>query len=551
MHRSKTPPTRQRPAPCLFLILALAVTACGPSTDDQRQATRPVIVLGIDGGEWSVIERLWEEGKLPHLKAFAERGVTAPLATNYTASPVIWTTIATGRRPEDHGITDFVIATPEGDVPVSSTLRRVPALWNMLTLARHKVGVLGWWATWPAEEVQGLVVSDRVLRPQLEQRVWPAERLAEIEEEIALADAEPNPFDPEGSAARQDHLMARLAPQLAAEDYDLLLVYLRGVDVASHKTWRYFSPEEFPDLKATPEEMASEGARIPREYEAVDRTLGAILAAAEPEANVFVISDHGFKAAPEETVRVFWNFDLLLERLGFLHRQEDDGGVLGGVDLTRSSLYTYQSPDFKQRKMIRFPQAGREKGGWVGPQERQDVRQRLEETLARVSFSNGEPAFRIRDPRPGEARRGADLMVVMETENATSRLLFESEGEEGEDEPDADLLDGVITEMSRISGTHTTHTSGIFLAAGPDVDAAANLEGIKIHDVAPTLLFALGLPVAENFAGRAWTELFTPKFRQSHPLRTVPAWKMDRDSTATPSAADDELIQELKSLGYL
>jgi hypothetical protein len=53
---------------------------------------RPLVVIGIDGGEWKVIRRLWAEGKLPHLKAIAERGATATLRTAYNSSPVIWTT---------------------------------------------------------------------------------------------------------------------------------------------------------------------------------------------------------------------------------------------------------------------------------------------------------------------------------------------------------------------------------------------------------------------------------------------------------------------------
>ena len=123
----------------------------------------PLIVIGIDGGEWKVIHRLWAEGKLPHLKRISEQGVATTLHTAYNSSPVIWTTIATGVAPEVHGITDFVVPTPRGDVPVSSAVRKVPALWNMLSRAGRRVAVLGWWASWPAEKVDGVVLSDRAL----------------------------------------------------------------------------------------------------------------------------------------------------------------------------------------------------------------------------------------------------------------------------------------------------------------------------------------------------------------------------------------------------
>src|SRR3954454_1974367 len=105
---------------CLILVgvsLVLSIVVKRPPARTVRRP--PLIVIGIDGGEWKVIHRLWDEGKLPNLKRIAERGVATTLHTAYNSSPVIWTTIATGVTPEVHGITDFVVPTPRGDVPVS------------------------------------------------------------------------------------------------------------------------------------------------------------------------------------------------------------------------------------------------------------------------------------------------------------------------------------------------------------------------------------------------------------------------------------------------
>ena len=160
------------------LLVGTALSGCRrePSPGGAKGGRRPpLIVIGIDGGEWKVIHRLWAEGKLPNLKRIADRGVATTLHTAYNSSPVIWTTIATGVSPEVHGITDFVVPTPRGDVPVSSAVRKVPALWNMLTSAGRRVAVLGWWASWPAEKIKGVVVSDRALL-NLDARVSPAMR---------------------------------------------------------------------------------------------------------------------------------------------------------------------------------------------------------------------------------------------------------------------------------------------------------------------------------------------------------------------------------------
>ena len=162
---------------CLILAvvaLSLAIGVKRPPAAAVRHP--PLIVIGLDGGEWKVIHRLWSEGKLPNLKALAARGVSATLRTAYNSSPVIWTTIATGVVPTVHGITNFVVATPQGDVPISSDLRKVPALWNMLSRTGRRVAVLGWWGSWPAEEVNGVVYTDRALL-DLSARVSPAARL--------------------------------------------------------------------------------------------------------------------------------------------------------------------------------------------------------------------------------------------------------------------------------------------------------------------------------------------------------------------------------------
>ena len=68
-----------RAAGLLFTaLLALLFGACDDSTE-RRSATAPLVVIGIDGAEWSVIEKLWEEGRLPNMKSLAERGTRSYL----------------------------------------------------------------------------------------------------------------------------------------------------------------------------------------------------------------------------------------------------------------------------------------------------------------------------------------------------------------------------------------------------------------------------------------------------------------------------------------
>lgn len=265
---------------------------------------------------------------------------------------------------------------------------------------------------------------------------------------------------------------------------------------------------------------------MPRIYEAVDQEIGRILAAAPREANVIVLSDHGFHAAREEEIKAQVDMDAILERLGYLAHQGD------AVDLSRTRVYTYASPEFDRTKVLRF--------GRVRPEERVALRQRLEADLATVTNDRGEPVFNLRDARPRRGEDG-DLVAAVLLANVTPVLRVQ-----GRSFPPA------LRSLSRISGTHTSSTHGIFIAAGPDVDPHADLSGIHVHDIAPTLLYGLGLPVAEDFVGRPRTELFNAGFRRDHPLRTIRTWGTRRaEGTARPSTADRKLLDELRSLGYI
>ena len=515
----------------LLAVLLVATALCACRRASAHPGHRPpLIVIGIDGGEWKVIHRLWGEGRLPHFKAIADRGVTATLHTAYNSSPVIWTTIATGVRPEVHGITDFVVSTPRGDVPVSSAVRKVPALWNMLSRTGRKVAVLGWWASWPAEPVDGVVLSDRALL-DLDARVSPASYLPRFQADLRAADADPGLFLNDG-VQRQDRVMARSAARLVREGYDLILLYFRSTDLVSHNEWKYFEPDDFAPVD--PREMAAHWDLVPRVYEAVDQEIGRILAAAPKGSNVLVMSDHGFHSAHREEVKALVDMDALLERLGYLARGKD------GIDFARTRIYTYGSSGFARVKMLRFALAGREPGGRVRPEEREALRRRLKADLATVTNGRGEPVLFLRDVRPKRGEDG-DFAAIVRLPLVTPVLKVG-----GRSFPPA------LRSLGRISGTHTSSTHGIFLAAGPDIDPKADLTGIHVHDMAPTILYALGLPVGRDFAGRARTELFRDELRRGQPLRTIETWGTRQGSGgARSSKADEDLLNQLRSLGYI
>ena len=108
-----------------------------------------------------------QRGDLPVLARLIDGGGRAVLrAEPPLYSPVVWTTLATGFPPSEHGVTQLEMPDPTGDAPIlaASFHRRRAALWQMVSAGGKDVGIVGWWTRWPAEPVRGTLVSDRLAR---------------------------------------------------------------------------------------------------------------------------------------------------------------------------------------------------------------------------------------------------------------------------------------------------------------------------------------------------------------------------------------------------
>src|SRR5690348_13528801 len=133
-----------------ILVLALALAGC-------REEARPrVVLIGMDGGSWNLLDPMLRAGELPHFQGLIDRGVSADLASvTPLFSPPVWTSIATGRRPEAHGV-DFFYA--------NRFSIKVPTVWERLAAGGVKVGLYDYLVTWPPREYPGGFVIPGWLR---------------------------------------------------------------------------------------------------------------------------------------------------------------------------------------------------------------------------------------------------------------------------------------------------------------------------------------------------------------------------------------------------
>ena len=321
----------------VVLVAAVALGGCVGEQLVDAADPDPVLVLGIDGLEWDVLGPLVEAGEMPNFANLMEDGQFGLLKTTRpTFSPIIWTSIATGKRPPEHGIRGFVRRRGEGKGDkrrlYNSHDRRTKAFWNILADYGRSAAVVGWGMTYPVEPIDGVMGAqvntlDQAHRRQgrailkgglqagITGQVFPEERTPEIltlhdhiVEELpqrveAIFGDVPVQMSPLTErlwnntqwAFRADAVYLEVAELLATEGFDLVACYLGGADVTGHRFWRHMRPDlyEFPPPL---EEIEAFSEVVPDYYRFLDQALGRLRAAMPPNANVLVITDHGMTA---------------------------------------------------------------------------------------------------------------------------------------------------------------------------------------------------------------------------------------------------------------
>lgn len=297
--------------------IVLPLVACESSPPPEL--SRPVAFIGVDSADWTWIDPLVEEGRMPHVGSLIETGTRAPLRSlePLDKSPTIWTTIATGKRPVEHGVVGFIDLDEN---LAASEMRTAATFWEILGHLGWRQAVLGWWVTHPAPPVNGILVSDFLPyldldEMQNEDAVYPPQVWPDLEPLIVhpedVSDAQLERFvDP---AVWRDHPdeAAELLVQLrnyvagdltylamakalyAREPFDVFTVYFRGLDLVSHSYWKWFEPH-YSNLTDDDWRVRMMRSVILEYHVFTDELIGEVLGLLHPETRVVLVSDHGF-----------------------------------------------------------------------------------------------------------------------------------------------------------------------------------------------------------------------------------------------------------------
>ncbi len=362
--RQRPARTNRRQASCVLAVFLLSAVslACAEATESEapssastspggvqaalENATAPpgrVLLIGVDGASLRLVKRLMAEGRLPNMAALMREGgsgVSRPVPP--LLSPRIWTSVATGKLPANHGVEGWVRITEDGTPFLySSRDRHARALWNIASAAGMRVGIVNWLMTHPPEVVNGVIVSDHAAEGMEDEKLAMASKFASnikgAKVEAKLSETEdvsfvsppefrerlerarnagplsdvPNPFAdrtlwPEGGklsdffrrVVANDEFAARVALQIEAElRPELMLVYLPGIDRLSHFLWVGVEPQEaIPEHLRWPQFVMDKHAHaLTSYYEFVDGLIGHLVAGRGPNDLVMVMSDHGFE----------------------------------------------------------------------------------------------------------------------------------------------------------------------------------------------------------------------------------------------------------------
>ena len=304
---------------------------------------KKLLLVGWDSADWKIIHPLLDAGELPGLARLVESGVSGNLTTlEPQLSPMLWTSIATGKMAYHHGVPGFTEVDPRSGavVPVSAATRTCRTLWEMLGERGLRSHVVSWFATQGEQHLDGKMVSNMFCHLSGTQKdqdpsewpapppgtYWPPE-LAETMDDLRLSPHEIDPDEvirlfvpnaPEVDQAKDKRLWM-LAQKLAEAfsthnaathlmeadpDWDFMAVYYRAVDEISH----LFMPYHAPRMEGIPEadfEMYRDV--VNSTYRLHDLFLQRLMQLAGPDTAILLVSDHGFHSdhlRPKFTPRV-------------------------------------------------------------------------------------------------------------------------------------------------------------------------------------------------------------------------------------------------------
>jgi predicted AlkP superfamily phosphohydrolase/phosphomutase len=553
-----------------------------------------VLIIGLDGATWDVLDPWIRDGILPNLARLRRRSSWGELRSSIPPiTAPAWSTFMTGKRPGKHGVFHFVELfdnnTSAGGNPEIVNARSIksPTLVDILGHHDRKVALINVPMTYPPRPVNGFMITGLLTPRHASIFTYPPELSKEITDYVIDLDRfiDTKPFQgpkthkvvtPTLSLMQEfrDMLEKRATTSLQlieSKPWDLFIVVFTGPDRMGHYLWPYHHPVGANELQTQELHDA-----VREYYVRMDELIGSLVEKAGEDVNVMVMSDHGM--GPIFTRRVHWN-NWLLEH-GWLSTTVDSNGVLnpdgwlrrlglsrdkvgrillrlpgvaGSRLLKKAVNSSTEMVDLNLSKVCCVPIYNTVFGIHINAEsdERKTLRNEIIRALEQVTDpENGQHV--VQQVVLGEdyfhgpyAKNIPDIIVIM---NPVYSCGFRISS-----------YSSIATERlgrSRDSGDH--RMEGILMVSGPGIEARAEvLSDLTIEDIAPTALHLMGLPIPSDMDGRVLTETLVPSVLESQPVKQgepMGFWPEEDVQFCNEVVSDEdeeEIRQRLQALGYL
>lgn len=518
-----------------------------------------LLVLGIDGADYDILDPLFREGRMETLKALADSGVSGSLRSTIPPSTCPgWQSFYTGKDPGNVGIfgfRNFERGSYDVHVPDSSDLQE-STYWEILGDQNLRTGLIGGPFTYPPQPMQGFMVSGPWTPSDAEIFTHPPELSEEIREvckgeyvfipehyeEAEFKDA----FDRRTEAAT--HL-------LRTREWDVFTLVYRP-DPLQHVYWGKDDDVVF------------------RVYEHLDDCLAEVLSVVDEmdeDVNVLVMSDHGFEGLRER----YFHVNQWLENEDYLTTKSDVSTSLMkylplefGLNLaSRLGVLSYIKRHFvphevkeavsnpfhtidwastqaffvweQQTGQIYLNLEDRFPAGTVSRERRQTLGEEIQRRLTSVDDSEGNAVVR-------ECWLGGELYDGTYRELAPDVVFTLEDPFKGQG-----TFGPMFSRLTRDRAEGGHHIDGILIASGPDFDTGG-VENAEITDLAPTILHLLGAPVERRMDGEVLFHLYADDSpARSREIEYTEREPDDRDTIDWTEDQRGEVEARLEDLGYL
>jgi predicted AlkP superfamily phosphohydrolase/phosphomutase len=559
--------------------------------------TSRILIVGLDGATWDVLEPFMADGDLPNLSRIREQGGWGELrSTLPPLSAPAWSTFLTGKSPARHGVFHFVdwlddtgdgLGAGAGLVDGSSI--ESPTLWDVAAHHDRRVGVINVPMTYPPRPVNGVMITGLLTPPDASVFTHPPELSSELPDyQIDLdrfiaakpfaalegGDKQKRIVKPDLELidefyAMEDQRGRTALRLLQSEPWGAFTVVFTSTDRMGHYFWPY---HRAADLDGTPEADELHSA-IRRFYRRIDEMIGELIAAAGEGAVVMVVSDHGM--GPIYTKNTHWNtwlFEKGYINLAKTSTRTFDGWLLRlGIPRDKLRRLAKSIPGLMKSKPVHAlkkaatAEIDKETSTvyyerWFDPvggfrinaegEEKERIRAELMEAVAAVvDPDTGEPivdeVLAREDCLAGpHLDRAPDVIVVMDPDYGSSDRMSS--------------YSSIVTQRPNIGDPGGHQLQGIFMCAGVGIAAPSDpYTGLSLEDIAPTVLHLLDVGVPSDMDGRVLSEIFAsggPADRDAIISEAMTWWPDEETARAGGPdrvAADERAVRDrLRALGY-